>query len=456
MDDAQGPAGATAKEVGENCLFEDTRALLAIAIGQIGEAIVITDTSATIQYVNPAFTRITGYSAEEVVGQNTRLLKSDRQDPAYYRQLRKTILVGEVWQGELINRRKDGTLYTEEMSITPVRDPIGAITNFIAIKQDLTESRTTEAALYRVARPDGTLRAVRSRGQVVASHTHGSVRLVGTTLDFTDRKLAIEELQQNEEKFRSLVSNIPDVTRTSAVDGRTAYISPNVEQIFGFTSEEICEKGAELWFGRIHPSDSKRIMEAFQQLFAEGQPFDVEYQVQDKGGQWVWIHNRAYRTYERDGACYADGVFSNITGRKAMEESLRESEERYRRLFYFVNHGRQIPVAAIRDITERQRAEEEIRRAKEAAEAANRAKSQFLANMSHEIRTPMNGVIGMAGLLLDTEPTSEQQQYAEIVRTSGEALLTVINDILDFSKIEAQKLALATNDFDLHRHRAGR
>jgi len=99
--------------------------LLATAIGQIGEAIEITDTSATIQYVNPAFTRMTGYSAEKVVGQNTRLLKSDRQDAAYYRELWKTILAGEVWRGELINRRKDGTHYTEQMSITPVRDPSG-------------------------------------------------------------------------------------------------------------------------------------------------------------------------------------------------------------------------------------------------------------------------------------------------------------------------------------------
>ncbi|MCH7511140.1 MAG: PAS domain S-box protein, partial [Chloroflexi bacterium] len=134
-------------DVTERRQAEEALRLQVAAITAAANGIVITDRDGDIVSVNPAFTRLTGYTAQEVLGQNPRILKSGEHDEQFYKQIWETILAGQVWRGEIINRRKDGSLYTEEQTITPVRDERGAVSHFIAIKQDVTERKRAEEAL---------------------------------------------------------------------------------------------------------------------------------------------------------------------------------------------------------------------------------------------------------------------------------------------------------------------
>jgi len=121
--------------------------LLSAAIGSAASAVAISDPKGVCLWVNPAFTRITGYSPEEIVGQPLSRLKSEAHDEAFYASLWETILSGEAWQGEIVNRHRDGHLYTEEQTISPVRDEAGVITHFVAVKQDVSERRRMEEGL---------------------------------------------------------------------------------------------------------------------------------------------------------------------------------------------------------------------------------------------------------------------------------------------------------------------
>ncbi len=127
---------------------EKSQMLQLAAMSAAADAIVITDIKGTIQYVNTSFTELTGYSYAEAVGQNPRVLKSGLQDPSYYKDLWDTILSGEVWRGELVNRRKDGSTYQESMSVTPIKDDKGEISHFIAVKRDITERKRAEEELH--------------------------------------------------------------------------------------------------------------------------------------------------------------------------------------------------------------------------------------------------------------------------------------------------------------------
>jgi PAS domain S-box-containing protein len=133
------------RDVTERKTAEDRLRLQAAALEAASYGLIITDREGIIQYVNPAFTAMTGFSAAEALGQTPRICKSGKHGPETYRRLWETILAGQVWRGELINARKDGSLYTEVQTITPVRDEHGAITHFIGIKQDITERKALEA-----------------------------------------------------------------------------------------------------------------------------------------------------------------------------------------------------------------------------------------------------------------------------------------------------------------------
>jgi len=211
----------------------------------------------------------------------------------------------------------------------------------------------------------------------------------------------------NEQRFRLISETLPVGIFETDATGECLYTNTSWQEIFGVSLIESLKRD---WREFLHPDDRELVSVQWAQTLTNLKSFSRDCRIITAKNEERWIHLRSSPVFSDNGTRY--------TG-------------------------------TVTDITDRKRSEVELKKAKDAAEAANIAKSEFLANMSHEIRTPMNGVIGMANLLLDTNLGPEQREFTETIRKSANSLMTIINDILDFSKIEAGKLALDIIDFDL-------
>ena len=244
---------------------------------------------------------------------------------------------------------------------------------------------------------------------------HGRILgTLGISRDITDRKRTEQTLRESEEKYRTLVEKANEAIYI-VQDGRFVFVNREMTALLGMPANELEGKP---FLDFIFSEDRGLVGARYRKRIAGEEVADAyDFRLIGPGGATIWVYLSA-AVIDWHGRPATLNLLSDVTARKQAEAELAKTN------------------SALAEATAR-------------AESANLAKSEFLANMSHEIRTPMNGVIGMTGLLLDTDLDDDQRRYAETVRTSGESLLALLNDILDFSKIEAGKLKLETLDFDV-------
>ena len=252
---------------------QEARALLASIVDSADDAIFGAGLDGAILSWNKGAERMYGYGTGEILGKPLSVLAPADGAGAASQLLDRTSRGETISQLETVTVHRDGGQIEVSLTMSPVRNAAGEVVGSSTIARDISHRRR-------------------------------------------DR----EALQQSEEKYRWLVANLPDVVWVADEAGQPVFVSSNCEGLSGYTPEEVCQPG--FWMDRIHPEDQPQVAAAYRALFDEGRPIDIEYRFLKKDGQWAWLHSRAVNVHERHGKRYRDGLLSDITERKRMEQKL--------------------------------------------------------------------------------------------------------------------------------------
>ncbi len=413
---------------------------LSKGIDQSPVSIVITDANGIIEFANPKFYDLTGYTALEVLGSNPRIFKSGHHPKQFYTDLWDTIKSGKEWKGEFCNKKKSGELFWEQAFIAPILSQRGEITQFIAVKEDITLRKQTEQILR-----ENEFKLKEQNEEYLSLNeelSESNARILRINAELSDAK---RELEEREHLFIAAENMAQLGHYTLDIANNCWTCSSMLESIFGITTS--FDKSVESWLQIVHPEFRDELYTyLINEVLCEKREFNYEYKiVRVNDGAVRWVHGQGTLDIDSEGnPVKLFGVIQDITDRKQSEDLILQNQQ----LLIAQNEEYVKVNNELRALNDRiQALNAELQKSTVKAQESDRLKTAFLANISHEIRTPMNGIMGFSQLMLEANISPEKmKQYAQVIFDSSNQLLTIVTDTLNIALIESQQVVLDESD----------